>query len=212
VTTITPSRFHLPPGYVERSDPAYFVDDTAEVWQPDLYEEVAADPRCAGTILDLGCGNGDKLAVLADRFEVVGVDYGENIQRAVRHGVGSWIAFDLSDGWPKPWLLIPPPKTLTIICADLIEHLPDPSALLADMAWAHRAGCPLIVLSTPDRTRRAASEQFGPPANPCHVREWAPDEFAALLADYGMVAEMRWTRSSSGSDARDTIVATVAQA
>lgn len=200
--------YRLPPNYTCNPEPAYFVDDTVAVWQPDLYEEVASDARCGGTILDLGCGAGDKLVALDDRFALVGVDCGENIQTAIRQMRGSWLALDLEAAFPE----IESPAETTIICADVIEHLRDPRVLLWGLSKAHFDGCPLIVVSTPDRDKARGPGDLGPPLNPCHAREWAPREFRRLLADYGLRSEAtRWTRSSSRDERRDTMVFTVAQ-
>jgi ubiquinone/menaquinone biosynthesis C-methylase UbiE len=45
-------------------------------WQR-LLEELAARLPSGGRVLDLGCGNGAKTARLADRFDVVAVDFSE---------------------------------------------------------------------------------------------------------------------------------------
>lgn len=200
--------YRLPRDYVSRTAPAYYDDDTEAVWQPDLYSEVAADPRCTTTILDLGCGNGDKLVALDERFALVGVDCGANIQRAIRQPRGSWNALDLEAAFPD----IDGVAETTIICADVVEHLRDPRRLLYGLSQAHRAGCPLIVISTPDRVALYGAGHLGPPPNKCHAREWAPHEFRRLLADYGMRSEpTRWTRSSTLSENRATMVFTVAK-
>lgn len=47
-------------------------------------EELARRLPNGSRVLDLGCGNGDKLARLADRFEVVGVDLSEEQLRLAR--------------------------------------------------------------------------------------------------------------------------------
>ncbi|WP_408907376.1 hypothetical protein [Streptomyces albidoflavus] len=41
------------------------------------------------------------------------------------------------------------------------------------------------VLSTPARECRSGYDAPGPPRNPSHVREWASDEFQALLRASG---------------------------
>jgi ubiquinone/menaquinone biosynthesis C-methylase UbiE len=47
-------------------------------------EELASRLPEGARVLDLGCGNGDKLARLADRFEVTGVDISEEQLRLAR--------------------------------------------------------------------------------------------------------------------------------
>lgn len=185
----------LPRGYTPNPEPAYYTDDTRVVWQPDLYETVAADPRCASTILDLGCGAAGKAIALQDRYTVVGVDHGENLHRAITAGLILGWELDLESQWPRH----SPAgyRSVTIICADVIEHLRDPTRLLEGLAEAHNAGCPLIAVSSPDRDLVHGPGHRGPPANPCHAREWSAAEFVTLFASYGMAAEQSWTRSST---------------
>jgi len=52
-------------------------------WERFLEELVARVPDC-GRVLDLGCGNGAKLARLAERFELVAVDLSEEQLRLAR--------------------------------------------------------------------------------------------------------------------------------
>jgi hypothetical protein len=44
--------------------------------------------------------------------------------------------------------------------------------------------CIAMFISTPDRDKRRGVSDMGPPANPCHVREWNYGEFEKLLAEY----------------------------
>jgi SAM-dependent methyltransferase len=76
--------YGLPSQYIARTQPEYFQDTSEEVvWQPDLYEDAAdlADELGVLKIFDLGCGSGIKLKPLFERFSVVGVDYGPNLEK-----------------------------------------------------------------------------------------------------------------------------------
>jgi ubiquinone/menaquinone biosynthesis C-methylase UbiE len=78
---------------------ANVVGDPWERFVEDLGSRLSEGSR----VLDLGCGNGDKLARLADRFDVVGVDISEEQLRLARarvpntklvHGDFSELAFE----------------------------------------------------------------------------------------------------------------------
>src|SRR5207253_3624972 len=92
--------YFLPPGYRTRVEPSYFADtgDGVVVWQPDVYPEAASLARRLGarTIADVGCGTAEKLVELYPEFELVGVDYGPNLEVCrERYEFGSWLEVDL---------------------------------------------------------------------------------------------------------------------
>jgi cyclopropane fatty-acyl-phospholipid synthase-like methyltransferase len=73
-------------GYTHRPDPEYFADTEATlgriVYQPEVYAHAAkiAAELGAAQLIDFGCGTGGKLARFAKRFEIIGIDYGPNIE------------------------------------------------------------------------------------------------------------------------------------
>src|SRR5205823_3527718 len=79
-----------------------------------------------------------------------------------------------------------PPADL-VICADVIEHVADPEAL---MRFLVSATTDWIVISTPDRDlvySGRSKYRFGPPSNPAHVREWTMSEFRAFVGRFLLV-------------------------
>ncbi|HEX8456860.1 MAG TPA: glycosyltransferase family 2 protein [Pyrinomonadaceae bacterium] len=114
------------------------------------------------------------------RFEVIGVDFGDNLRGCrERYPFGRWIEWDLEqDG-----LLELEPETVAsaiVICSDVIEHLVDPTNLLANLR-ALVARAPAAILTTPERDLVRGASHTGPPQNPSHVREWNLAELKALL-------------------------------
>jgi 2-polyprenyl-3-methyl-5-hydroxy-6-metoxy-1,4-benzoquinol methylase len=201
----------LPTRYSRRSSNQYFVDlPTSQVegiWQPDVYPFAAALARRMGvrTIVDLGCGSGEKVAGLSDEFETIGVDFGPNL-RAAREVFPhlSWMDLDLeSDLSP----LTPHLSESLVICSDVIEHLQDPRSLLRFLS-ASVGGLHGIVMSTPERGRARGPRDLGPPANPAHTMEWSLEEFGSLLEANGLHPLVHgYTRNFSGSSTRNTQVA-----
>jgi 2-polyprenyl-3-methyl-5-hydroxy-6-metoxy-1,4-benzoquinol methylase len=182
--------FFIKESYKVRDTLEYFVDLTSEEsgvnYQPEVYPlaEKLGRYTNAKYIIDIGCGSGEKLVKLHPEFEIIGIDYGANIQKCNdTYKCGQWIDFDLESG-----LAIPIPqeilKDAIVINSDVIEHLIDPTLLVKNikMVLNHAK---LAIISTPDRELNWGKEHDGPPPNPTHIREWNIDEFTNMLDAYG---------------------------
>lgn len=201
------------PGYVHRDAPEYFVDLIQErdgvVWQPDVYPEAAriAGRLGAGRIIDLGSGSGDKLAALHPRFEIVGIDFGPNLELCRRKfPFGTWCEhdFDSEDLLPLPAEML---AGSVVVCADVIEHLVHPELLL-DNLHAILGSVEAIVISTPERDLTRGPDDLGPPEHVCHVREWSLSEFGDLLGSWGFEhGSVGLTRSNDLQNLDHTILA-----
>jgi SAM-dependent methyltransferase len=205
--------YFLPAAYQVRAEPLYYLDSppTGVTYQPDVYRLARKLARRAGaaTIVDVGCGSGEKLASLASDFRVIGVDFGKNVERAsARLPEGTWIQHDLESESAFP-VGEGDLRRSVVICADVVEHLRDPSPLLRALrkALLHAHGA---IISTPDRTRLSGGAPNGPPTNPSHVREWTREEFASLLVSEGLRhGIVTFTRPHTGTLARSTILGIV---
>ncbi len=131
-----------------------------------------------GRVLDAGCGTGYGSLMLAAESAVtcvVGVDSdGRAIERARRFYAGPRVDFARGD------LTAGALATLgcfeTIVCLEVLEHLPDPDGLIARLDRCLAPGGRLIV-STPLGKGRAV-----PSAQPFHWFQLRRDEFERLLA------------------------------
>jgi len=187
-----PGRYFIRQGYREREAPAYDFEHRSEdrVWQPDVYPTAARIAERLGftRIIDVGCGNGEKLVVLEPRFEIVGIDIGENLQLCRERYPGrQWIEHDLDSDALLPF----EPEVFrssVVVCADVIEHLVRPERLVQKLRRACDEGA-CLVLSTPERELLWGVRHAGPPPNPAHVREWSMSELAAFLASEGSCTE-----------------------
>lgn len=192
--------YELKPGYISRIEPTYFNDALPDstAWQADVYRLAAALARKVGAkrLVDLGCGRGGKLAPYSREFEIVGVDFGSNIEQCRRDfGGGEWIAADLNTQ-------IVPPDAFTnavVICADVIEHLPSPDALIDSLRNACLTAR-YVLVSTPDRLRVHRRDHDGPPVNPYHIREWTLQELTDWFQSKNL--PIRWTGWTISNDAR----------
>lgn len=186
-----PEGFFIKPGYVARQFGVYFEDSMADstgiVHQPDVYALAGYLGRRFGCthILDIGCGRALKLVSLYPEFEVVGVDYGSNIDFCRAHySFGQWLSQDLEK--PLSGLLAPEVLTSTlVVCCDVIEHLVDPSGLLRTLRHCLEHA-PVALLSTPERDLVRGVNDIGPPANPAHVREWTLSELTHLIEAFSL--------------------------
>lgn len=192
-------RYHLKPGYVSREVPAYYEDYSPDkVWQPDVYRllrDLARSQRCT-EIIDVGCGRAGKLAPLASEFAIVGIDFGSNLEFCrTAYPWGQWVDADLE----RPRVSLPTGASArrAIVCADVIEHLVDPTGLLEMMSQLLSTAT-FALISTPERDLMRGTDDCGPPQNPAHVREWNLRELHALLESHGLtVAFLGLTASSS---------------
>jgi SAM-dependent methyltransferase len=197
-------------GYRSRRWPKYF-EDTEEgiTYQPDVYVEVGRLAERLGSkrIIDFGCGTATKLVKLYPQFEVVGIDYGPNIDRCrEQYSVGHWIEHDLDKDEPLP-LSEEQVDRAVLVASDVIEHLVHPEFFLRRVRrLLDRSDA--FVISTPERELKRGTMHRGPPPNAAHVREWTTMELEAFLARCGFEqVELRLTRSDDMTKERKTILA-----
>jgi 2-polyprenyl-3-methyl-5-hydroxy-6-metoxy-1,4-benzoquinol methylase len=162
----------------------------------ELFERAA--PR---SILDVGCGEGVLTAEWAERLRdgrVVGIDLDDPKLRA------EW------DRRSRPNLEFRTEEATSLSFADaefdmacaieVLEHVPDPEATVAEMA---RVASRHLLVSVPreplwrglNMARGAYLRALG--NTPGHVNHWSKRAFVAMLARYGTVEEARspfpWT-------------------
>jgi 2-polyprenyl-3-methyl-5-hydroxy-6-metoxy-1,4-benzoquinol methylase len=162
----------------------------------ELFERAA--PR---SILDVGCGEGVLTARWAERLgdgRVVGIDLDDPKLRAEwERRARPNLEFRVEEATSLSF----DDDSFEMACAiEVLEHLPDPEATLAEMARV--AGRRLLV-SVPreplwrslNMARGAYLRDLG--NTPGHVNHWSKRAFVALLSRYGAVEQVRspfpWT-------------------
>ena len=121
-----------------------------------------------GRVLDLGCGVGHSLDLLAPR-QSVGVD------REPAALAGQPRETVVADMRALPFEEASFPS---IICSHAIEHVPDPERLLAEAARVLEPQGTAI-FTTPNRLTFARADEI---IDPYHYVEWDPPEFATLCS------------------------------
>jgi glycosyltransferase involved in cell wall biosynthesis/2-polyprenyl-3-methyl-5-hydroxy-6-metoxy-1,4-benzoquinol methylase len=184
---------------IAREINALYADTPSDdvMWQPDVYTEarLLADRNGIKRIVDVGCGNGEKLIhnFPADQFQTVGLDFHgslELVTSAFPHA--RWVECDLNSTADLAQFFgeLNPNEPVLMILSDVIEHIPDPRLLLAQLRSvllqnvANR-----LVLSTPDRVLLDYKSYGAAPDNLAHVREWTHEELAAFCTAAGFQIE-----------------------
>lgn len=201
--------YFLKHGYVEREDPEYDFEERwgQTIWQPDVYPRAVEIARrtAATRIVDVGCGNANKLEAVMGEFQTVGLDIGSNLDVCrARHPEAEWLEHDLDTEGPLPATA----DGAVVVCADVIEHVRFPERLLGKIRTALDNGAHAALVSTPERDLTWGLRHSGPPPNRAHVREWAWQEFSSLLSAHGFHnGTLELTRSRDRPPHRNTILA-----
>jgi 2-polyprenyl-3-methyl-5-hydroxy-6-metoxy-1,4-benzoquinol methylase len=154
-----------------------------------------------GSILDVGCGEGVLTADWAERLgdgRVVGIDLDDPKLRAEwEQRTRPNLEFVVQEATSLPFR----DGEFDLACAtEVLEHVPDPEATVAEMA---RVASGHLLVSVPREplwralnvARGAYWRDLG--NTPGHVNHWSKRDFVALLSRYGTVEEARspfpWT-------------------
>lgn len=167
------------------------------VWQPDVYAEArtVADQFGIKRIVDVGCGNGEKLIHFfpSDQFQTTGLDFHGSLNLASRtFPWATWVECDLNSSRDLTLFFdkMGADEPVLLILSDVIEHLPDPRLLLAQLRTVlMRNSISRLVLSTPDRAMLDYKSYGTYPENQSHVREWTHNELAAFCKAAGFQVE-----------------------
>lgn len=161
-----------------RPDAAESVEDYL-LYTRHVFAYEVARPFISGTsvVLDLGCGEGYGTHRLSHSVRrVVGLDVDPTtVAHAAQHYGSTRCAFRVYDG-----VTIPAEANAFdgVVSFQVIEHLHDDRQYLSEVYRVLKPGG-VFLLTTPNRLHRLKPGQQ--PRNRFHVREYHPDEFAALL-------------------------------
>lgn len=166
--------FAIRRGYLHRKSVTDFIDQgNTDEYQKEVYVFARRlfDEKELSGVLDIGCGSAFKLLANFDNVPKAGAELSTDWLKQ-KYPSEIWFAF--SD---KEWKQFP---AQLIICADVIKHVPNPDAFIADLL--EQAHAKYFVFSTPDRNLDTSPWIFGPPNNESHYREWTFEEFASYIS------------------------------
>ncbi|MBO9673049.1 MAG: methyltransferase domain-containing protein [Sphingobacteriaceae bacterium] len=172
-----PSQFAIKNGYRHRKDYNYDDDRTyTDEYQREVYElaKYYLEKHNYNKIVDIGCGSAYKLLKYFDGNDTVGIDVDPTYEYLIKkYPNRKWIhAFGI-----EPF----PVACDIVICSDVIEHVLDPDELLKKI---QKIDFKYLFLSTPERDMLYGIQNYGPPDNPAHVREWNYREFGVFVSRY----------------------------
>jgi SAM-dependent methyltransferase len=184
------ARFGIKPGYHHSGRAASF-NDTAnkDEWQREVYEYALQCMRNESfrSVIDVGCGSAYKLVNMFGGYNTTGIEVEPTF---------TWLKTNYPE---KNWLLFNDvrPETLQadlVICSDVIEHVANPDELLQ---FLQRIDARCYVLSTPERDAVAGKNDYGPPENTAHYREWNAQEFRNYASQWFNITDQRIFSSKS---------------
>jgi SAM-dependent methyltransferase len=150
----------------------------------DRAEQIAAAVGGPGRrVLDLGCRYGALTRWYLDGNEVVGIDVDrEALAEAAKLGIEThWGDVEEPLGFPDASFDV-------VVAGELLEHLREPAALVAEARRVLRPGGRLVA-SVPNAYRLKNRIRFAlgrpPETDPTHLHLFRPDDVRALLAGWG---------------------------
>jgi len=140
-------------GFWDRSGPFRTLHDI----EPARVAWVAANVPLAGArVADIGCGGGlfaESLTRLGAR--VTGIDLATDMLAVARlHAQAGGLTIDYREQSAAALAVSEAGQFDVVCCMEMIEHVPDPAALLSELARLPRAGG-TVVVSTINRSARA---------------------------------------------------------
>lgn len=126
-----------------------FVDLRVEGWPRNRSEAILAHAGKGRVVLDVGCGNGQLLYHLRERFErLMGIEYSAHRLAQAKLNLEGLPAA-LFQGSAEAMTEIPSDSVDCIVSADTIEHIPDVYAAAAELRRVLEPGGRLVI-NTPN--------------------------------------------------------------
>jgi ubiquinone/menaquinone biosynthesis C-methylase UbiE len=160
----------------------------------ELFEGVPIGPE--DVVIDVGCGDDPNIANFCvergARMILADVDPGkfDAILKHLPEAIAGKVETVIGDGGPLP---LADGTATRIVSTEVIEHVDDPDAFLADLVRLGRGGA-LYILAAPDPSCEYLVKQVAPGLifeKPHHIRILERDAFAALVERAGLVIERR---------------------
>ena len=164
-------------GYIHRNSVPHFDDiNNKDEWQNEVYAfaKDVFDKKNYNNILDIGCGSAFKLFKFFERDNFTGVEVEPTLSKLrSKYPNHKWYNLDEIDQDASFDL---------IILADVIEHIRQPDEFLIKIL--SKLSFKQIIISTPERDLVRGKDNWGPPANIHHFREWNDNEFLSFTEKF----------------------------
>ncbi|SIS13331.1 Methyltransferase domain-containing protein [Aquipseudomonas alcaligenes] len=151
----------------------------------------------ADVVLDVGCGGGGAVDWAARRgahvvFTDIVAGKVEALLQRLQGSPAASVRGYVCDAAPLP---LANGEASRITCMEVLEHVPQPKALLAELVRVGQPGA-LYLLSVPDARAEHIQKGYAPAAyfeTPNHIHIFERDEFAALVEGAGLIIERHTT-------------------
>lgn len=181
----------LSEGFVDARD-CGLVDAVQSGWylneSDELFRGVPISP--ADSVLDFGCGGGGATMFCAKRG--AHVTFADSVQEKVA------VLLDRIKQTPargaqgfvtaEPALPLADDSMSRIVCLEVLEHVPEPAALLTELVRIGQPGA-LFLLSVPDPVGEKIQREFAPAfyfESPNHIHIFEREAFATLVTNAGL--------------------------
>jgi SAM-dependent methyltransferase len=183
--------YRIKRGYRHRVSTDQFDDShNKDEWQKEVYAQARdfLDESDYCSVLDIGCGSGYKLIKYFGEFAATGVEIEPTLSKLkLKYPHYPWTRLGATFG--KSFDMI--------ICSDVIEHVDRPDFFLEQIN--QNIQFKTIIISTPERDMIRGKNDFGPPKNISHFREWNKKEFHAFISDYFLVNKHYISNAQQGT-------------
>lgn len=143
--------------------------------------EAIVPPSLETTAIDIGCGTGGNLAVLAGKYRALGIDASPD---AVAFARKRFPGLDLRTGFAPEGLGVEMEKADLVTLMDVLEHVEDDAGMLGNLVHAAHKGCHFLITVPADPALWSPhDEAFG------HLRRYDRASFEQLWA--GLPVEVR---------------------
>lgn len=142
------------------------------------------------SVLDIGCGSGGATLFCANRgahvvFVDVVAEKVESLRARVAQTPARRVEGIVSDGLPLP---LADASMSRVIAMEVLEHVEDPAAFLAELARVGQPGA-LYLLAVPDPVGEQMQKSFAPSyyfQQPNHIHIFEREQFGQLVIDAGL--------------------------
>ena len=161
----------------------------------ELFSGFMINPQ--DSVLDVGCGDGGFISYCANRgaavtFVDIDADKVSQNEERLRTSPARSLHGVVSDASPLP---LPDDQFDKVISTEVMEHVDDPAAFLAELVRVGKPGA-LYLLSVPDPASETLQQQLAPQLyfeKPHHIRIFSREDFVNVVKQSGLVIEQETT-------------------